>query len=394
MMRLGRLFPVMLAVAIPWGCGDFVDEAPLAPELPAAKVVDGPGIKVMSQNLYLGVDLGTLLSATTPEQVIAGFQQLVLSNALDAANPAYGPRRLRDIAYRIATEDPHLVGLQEVVTYHFEFADDTEQTLAFIEPLMAWLEAFRQMGVTAHQWTPLINDLVEAPPLTLPLASGDLTVTYFDADAILVRSDVDMLAPPVHGVFDAVQHFSVFGAVFPFYRGFTAVPVDVDGHELVFVNTHLEVQRFEPVQLEQTAELIAFMDEQTLPVVAVGDFNSAANHDAPEDQKTGSYQMFRSAGYADIWLREPHSVGGATCCQAGDLTNPDSQLGQRLDLVLVRWGPAGFGGRTEMEVVGEEPGDRILFTAYDPFSGSTFPLGLWESDHAGVVATLWPAPGR
>ena len=394
MPRALRLFPLFLLLALPLACGEAGQDPLLGPEAPSARVTDGPGLTVMTQNLYLGVDLGTLLSATTPEEILVGFQQLVLSNAFDAANPAYGPRRLRDIAYRIATEDPHLVGLQEVVTYVFEYPDQSTGTLAFIQPLMAWLEVFRSMGVTAHSWTPLVNDLVEAPPLTLPLAGGDLTVTYHDADAILVRNDVDLLAAPVHGVFDAVQYFSVFGSVFPFYRGYSAVTVDVDGQELVFVNTHLEVQRFEPVQLEQTAELIAFMDAQTLPVVAVGDFNSAANHDAPEDQKTGSYRMLRSAGYADLWLREAHSVGGETCCQAGDLTNAESRLGQRLDLILARWGPAGFGGRSAVEVVGEEPDDRISFTAYDPFSGNVFPLALWESDHAGVVGTLWPAPGQ
>lgn len=389
--RLLWLFPLALAFA---GCGDWESESVLAPPEIDAKLTDGPGIKVMTQNLYLGVDLGTLLSATTPADILVGFQQLATSNAFDVANPALGPRRLRDLAYQIATEDPHLVGLQEVVTYVFENPDESTDTLAFIQPLMVWLEIFKTWGVTTHSWTPYINHLVEAPPLTLPLPGGDLKVTYFDADAVLVRDDVDMLGPPVHGEFSAVQDFSVFGSVFPFTRGYTAVPVDVNGQELVFVNTHLEVQNFEPVQLEQTAELIEYMDAQTLPVIAVGDFNSAANHDAPESQKTASYRMLRKAGYADLWIREAHSVGGVTCCQAGDLANPESELGQRLDLILVRWGPAGFGGQAELEVLGDEPGDRITFTALDPFTGSTFPLMLWPSDHAGVVGTMWPARGR
>ncbi len=143
--------------------------------------------------------------------------------------------------------------------------------------------------------------------------------------------------------------------------------------------------------MAQATELIEYMDAQSIPVIAVGDFNSAANHDAPEIEKTGSYHMLRQAGYADLWLREAGSVGGVTCCQAGDLTNEESVLHSRLDFVLVRWGPAGFAGLSEMDVLGEEPGDRIAFTAVSPFLAGPFPLTLWPSDHAGVVATLWPA---
>lgn len=86
--------------------------------------------------------------------------------------------------------------------------------------------------------------------------------------------------------------------------------------------------------------------------------------------------------------------GGNGADQAGDPANPTSELAQRLDLILVNWGPAGFGGRSAMEVVGDAPADQISFTAVSPFGGAPFPLTLWPSDHAGVVATLWPAPGR
>jgi hypothetical protein len=78
-------------------------------------------------------------------------------------------------------------------------------------------------------------------------------------------------------------------------------------------------------------------------------------------------------------------VGGLTCCQVADLSNTVSDLDQRLDVVFVRWGAAGFGGQSSVEVIGEEVGDIF-----------THPLGytLWPSDHAGVAAWIWPAPGR
>ncbi len=393
MPRFSRFLLLFAVLLVPWGCGDVATDELMAPDGVDAKLTDAPGITVMSQNLYLGVDLGVLLTATTPEQIAVGLQQLVTTNALDATNPALGPRRMLDIAMSIADEAPHLVGLQEVSHYTFTFADNSQVVLDFRAVLEGLLNYLHATGYTPYTWSWEVNQLVAAPTINLPVMGG-IAVDFVDSDAILVRNDVSVTGTPVGETFDAVQMFNVFGTVFPFYRGYGAVTVEVEGHELVFANTHLEVQQFEDVQVAQTAEFIEFIDDQSLPVIALGDFNSAANHDAPEDQTSGSYRMLVKAGLADFWLREAHSVGGVTCCQAGDLTNPTSELTQRLDLILADWGPAGFGGQSTMHVVGEEPADRIAFTAVSPFGGDPFPLALWPSDHAGVVATLWPAPGR
>lgn len=77
-------------------------------------------------------------------------------------------------------------------------------------------------------------------------------------------------------------------------------------------------------------------------------------------------------------------MGGYTCCQAPDLTNAESALTQRLDLVLVRSGNAEFGGQSTMQVIGEAAVDRIDLGTFT----------LWPSGHAAEAATLWPAPGR
>jgi hypothetical protein len=46
-----------------------------------------------------------------------------------------------------------------------------------------------------------------------------------------------------------------------------------------------------------------------------------------------------------------------------------------------------------MDVIGEEPGDRI--TVMLKISEELpVPATLWPSDHAGVGATLWPAPKK
>lgn len=385
--RITLLFAVL---AVASSCGDFEADRLTAPEGPADLTV-GPAIKVMSQNLYLGVDMGTLLAG----DVGTAMSQLGYTTALDAAQPTLGPRRLYDIAEQIAAEEPHLVGLQEVMTYIIGLPGQPPTTLSFqavIDGVLTYLHASQR---TDHTWSWVVNPTLELPPLPIPIGPGlTMTVEYKEADAILIRDDVTLIGDAVIDTFAAYAYFDVFGATFPDYRGWEAVPVEVDGQELVFVNTHLEVQAYGGVQVAQAAELIGFMKAQDVPVVAVGDFNSAANHDAPEDQYSGSYSLFREAGYADIWLREPHSVEGLTCCQAGDLRNPVSELHSRLDLVLVDWGPVGFSGQSELHVVGEESGDRIAFTAVTIFGAGPFPLTLWPADHAGVVATLWPAAGR
>ncbi len=381
---------VAVLVLVPWGCGDFDSNRLVAPG-DEARLTDDPGIKVMSQNLYLGVDLGTLFSG----DLATALGQLQATTALDATAPSAGPRRLRAIAEQVVAEQPHLVGLQEVTTFEFTFADGSQAVLDFQAVLQGWLDYLHYVaGVSEHTYHWVVNPLIDAPPIDLPVLGG-IQVRYLDADAILVRDDVwptvsDVVVEP----FEAVATFDVFGSEFVSTRGWEAVTTEVAGQEVVFVNTHLEVQAYEAVQMAQAEELIAFMKVQDLPVIAVGDFNSAANHDAPADQYTGSYQLFRDAGYADLWLRQSRSVDGLTCCQAGDLTDPEPLLHSRLDLVLVDWNPAGFGGQSDMYVVGEEPGDRIAFTAVTIFGDGPFPLALWPADHAGVVATLWPARGR
>ena len=391
MIRHTRLLLLLAAlVLVPWGCGDFDLDRLAAPDA-EVRLTDGPGIEVMSQNLYLGVDLGTLFAG----DLATALGQLQATTALDAAAPSAGPRRLRAIAERIVAEQPHFVGLQEVTTFELTFADGSQAVLDFQAVLQGWLDyLYYVAGVSAHRYHWVVNPLIDAPPIDLPVLGG-IRVRYLDADAILVRDDVwptvsDVVVEP----YDAVATFDVFGSELVSTRGWEAVTAEVEGREVVFVNTHLEVQAFGDVQVAQAGELIAFMKSQDLPVIAVGDFNSAANHDAPADQYSGSYQLFRDAGYTDLWLRQSHSVGGLTCCQAGDLTNPETLLHSRLDLVLVDWNPAGFAGQSRMDVVGEEPDDRVVFTAVTLCGDGPFPLTLWPADHAGVVATLWPAPGR
>lgn len=341
-------------------------------------VLADPAVVVMSRNLYLGANIDALFEpgGDLSEAVAAALAQVQRTDFRE---------RAKALAQEIHDVQPHLVGLQEVTTYTVTDANGNVIPgfgfpLGFLEALQAELLALGDDYVVAHR--------VQHLSFTLPLGDAvpvpGLSITYADADAILARADLS-ISNPGGGQFINQQFLSVGGVVFPNLRGWVQVDAEVEGVPLRFANTHLEIQLFAEVQEEQAGELIDILSDSPLPVVLVGDFNSAANHDAPEESRTDSYHMLRNAGYEDLWVREPHSVGGLTCCHADDLSNTTREFTQRIDLVLVRWGKAGFGGQSRMEIVGEETDDIF-----------THPVGytLWPSDHAGVAAWIWPAPGR
>jgi len=370
---------LLLAAALltPTACRDSPSESPLGPVEPSASVLYAPGLTVMSQNLYVGANIDLLLAG----DFATAFAQLLTSNA-------GGFGRALQLAMQIAEEAPHLVGLQEVTRYEFLNASGgVIGVMDYLDILQLYLNGLFAAGATPHTWTAIRHDMTALGPIEIP---GLAFINFRDADAILVRNDVELLEEPTLVTYDAYEEYPFGPVTFPYYRGYLAVTARAEGHTVRFANTHLDVQRFEETQLAQARQPIRELEESTVPVVLVGDFNSAANHDALEIEETGAYKMFRRAGYADLWLREPHSVTGYTCCQGPDLTNEVPSLSQRLDLILLRYGNAGFGGQSEMMIVGEEAGDRITVTDPNPMVGT---VTLWPSDHAGVVATFWPAPG-
>ena len=343
----------------------------------------GP-VVVMSRNLYLGADIDILLTADNlPEAIQTALEQVLVTDF--RARAAF-------LAAEIHAVQPHLVGLQEVTNYatldeYFEGVEVPEFgfPLNYLEVLVGELAALGDVYVPVQYTQHLI--------LPLPFAYGDVAyIVYSDGDAILARGDVAAtLTASDGGNYVAQETLNIGGFEFDNQRGYGMVDVTVNGTPLRFANTHLEIQQFRDKQEAQARELAAILAESPLPVILVGDFNSAANPDAPAGSQTRSYHILRNAGYADMWLREPHSVGGVTCCQSADLTNTTPRLNQRLDILFVRWGSAGFGGQSRMDVVGEDVSDIFMHPATDLIP---FAYPQWPSDHAGIVGWLWPAPGR
>ncbi len=360
-MRRPLLVPAFAALGLLLGaCADAPQ--PTSPTTPRpAALGSGPAaLTVMSRNMYLGANIDPLIVPNPdPGAVQAAFAQLLHTDY---------PVRAQYLAAEIVARMPDAVGLQEVTRY--VLPDGT--VLDFLDVLQQYLAG---MGATYHAAVRQNN-----VQLLIPLDNAGHTVTYTDGDAILVRDGVTY-GDDAAGHYPSQQSLKVGNDVFKNLRGWNAVTLHVNGADYRFVNTHLEIQMFRDVQEAQARELAGLLAGETLPVVLVGDFNSAANPSAPSDSKTGTYHILRNAGFADLELREPHSSSMVTCCHAANLTDAVPTFDQRLDLVFARMGQAGFGGQSTVDVVASPQFD-------DPHG-----YKLWPSDHAAVFARLWPAPG-
>jgi len=287
--------------------------------------------------------------------------------------------RAQALALEILQEQPHLVGLQEVTTLELPpgLLPGFPTQISYLDILMAYIGAFGGNYVVAANQPNF--------QLQLPVVLGGQFVgmiTYTDGEAVLARGDV-AVSGSGGGFFTAQQDFTVAGVTFPHVRGWAEVLATAAGQTVRFASSHLEVQRFGDVQVEQARELVGMFAHEPHPVILVGDLNTAADRLADAAETSGSYHVFRNGGYTDVWLREGTGVDGQTCCHTPLLDNAEPMLYSRLDLVLARYGPAGFGGRIEAHLVGDEVGDLVDAGGYT----------LWPSDHAGIVATLWPARG-
>ena len=149
-----------------------------------------------------------------------------------------------------------------------------------------------------------------------------------------------------------------------FPRQWIAVDAKIRGKSFRLITTHLESVAA-PFRIAQAQELLAGPGNTRLPTLLIGDFNSEPG--AGGDAAAGLI----ASGFTDVWpLARPTDLG-FSCCQAADLRNAESQLSQRIDLVLVRNGLH----IVDAQLVGNRLQDKT-------------PTGLWPSDHAGVVATL------
>ena len=332
-------------------------------------------LKVMARNLYLGADLTPTFGARTDRELVAATTRVFATvQATDF------PARAKALAEEIVAADPLVVGVQEASLWRSRTpadfgpapnAEDREYDF-----LVTLIDELAARGRRYAAVATVTNFDAEAPRLLPTSPNGLQDVRLTDRDAILARTDLSArvfsVANPQAGNF--ATNFAIANPVFGDFtvlRGWTAVDVTLMGRTIRVVNTHLE--RYDPgVQEAQGEELIAGPLHTPLPVVLLGDLNSAAGDGAvPGQSDTATYQRMLDAGFVDAWTAKHGAEPGFTCCHAEDLTNARPALTERIDFVLARGDFDVSAART----VGDEPGDRTR-------------SGLWPSDHAGIWAAL------
>jgi endonuclease/exonuclease/phosphatase family metal-dependent hydrolase len=208
----------------------------------------------------------------------------------------------------------------------------------------------------------------------LPTALGfDVRLTL--RDALIVRADlleeghVKLSNLQIKQYIAAPKQQTPFGVIGD-TEGYAAIDVNWRGSQFRFVTTHFDL--LPALAIPQAQELVQTGADTTLPIVLVCDCN--ANPDAPKDPifpAYPAYLLLKNAGFVDAFRTARPTDPGFTFGQAENLLNVTSTMSHRIDLVQFR-GPFKI---EDVQVVGASPADRTR-------------LGLWPSDHAGVVATL------
>jgi endonuclease/exonuclease/phosphatase family metal-dependent hydrolase len=317
-----------------------------------ASADDGHRLRVMTQNLYVGSFFQELNAAKTPSEIIAAAT-LTYQHIL-ATRPA---ERAAVIADEIAKLRPDFVGLEQAAILRTGTAPPA--TTVTFDLLQSLLQELAARGVRYE--TVAVRPGIDAET---PTALGfDVRLTM--RDALIVRAD---LLEQGHVKLSNLQ-IRQYIAASTDTEGYSSIDVTWRGRQFRFVTTHFALLS---LAFPQALELVQTAANTTLPVVLVCDCN--ANPDDPNDpifQNFPAYLLLKNAGFVDAFRTAQPNDPGFTCCQDENLLNVTSNMSHRIDLVQFR-GPFTV---KDVQVVGASPADRTR-------------LGLWPSDHAGVVATL------
>ncbi|MDB4264594.1 endonuclease/exonuclease/phosphatase family protein [bacterium] len=370
-------------------------------------------VKVMTRNLYLGADIFKVLEAAqNPDPNLGGLDvPIAVAELFQTVQYTNFLERAEAIAREIWITRPHLIGLQEVSSWYtqspsdfFDFSSgspvpDPDQEPAeepVYDYLTILLEALQARGLHYEVAVSVTNAILELPMLTgfntIPGYPGPVPtfddLLMVDHDVILVRTDVDT-SNPMAANYSHYLSETIGGVELDFTRGWTAVDADVCGDTYRFVNTHLEIASdpesiFRVIQAAQMQELLTILSYETNPILLVGDFNSSPEHVPgdgclPDESACFEYvppyqQATMYAGYLDAWDLIFWPRDGFTDSFDEFLSDPNAELTERIDLVLLK--PQD---KVIKRVAGMTTGDK-------PFSMT--PSGLWPSDHAGVVMRI------
>jgi len=362
------------------------ERLPLAPEIDQQSpnfsnlIKSGESVTVMTRNIYVGADVDIILAAENPEDI-----PLLVTQAFQTMMATNFPERVVALAEEVFESNPHLIGLQEVSLLRTQIPGDAAYggTIPAEDELMDYLEIFKS-ALQSYGLNYRVVGIIENSDVEMPMVTGvtngvpdfgDIRLT--DYDVVLARGDV-IVKNVKTGNFRARLNVPDVGIEIP--RGYVRCTVEIDGCDYEFVNTHLEPADYGgyplEVQVSQAKELMSMLAPVKIPIILVGDFNSAA----PSGQ---TYQIVSGTHkYVDVWTENElmDNPDGFTFGHDADLSNKIQNFWERVDYVFVR-DSKPFHKRTQLSgveafVVGDETADK------------TSPSGLWPSDHGGVVASF------
>jgi Endonuclease/Exonuclease/phosphatase family len=359
---------------------------------------DKRSVTVMTQNLYQGTEFAhirALLTGPPPKQA-------AVLKATTEDYATYVATRFKDRAKQIAAEivqnEPALVGLQEVATWHkgafdplHQFALPPEVSEDFTKVLVKALEAdgmhYQAVSTTTR---PEGNFTLAFPVVSGEGPFGLTAVGMVERGVILARTDLPpgqlKLSNPQSGTYSCgfckvTLENPVTKEVIPFTDSWESIDAKVRGKTFRFITTHLDA--LEPsgiVRFFQAKELVEGPANTPLPVVVTGDMNAGPNSPPPETGPA-AYGAFLAGGLSDTWTAAGLGALPLTCCHLAfeDLVNDPKakyQAGQQIDHVF---------SRGDFTVLDEHlVGDKVPTPEPKPF--------IWPSDHAGMVATLQIGP--
>ncbi len=332
-------------------------------------------VTVMSRNVYLGADLDPLITA------LAGFDmRLIPISYYPAVIPplvdqAWGevqatdfPARAKVIAGEIASQNPDLVGLQEVSLWR------TGATAPATTVVYDFLELIRsELAVLGRSYE--VASSVQDTDVELPLSNGSL-VRWTDRDVILARSGVATTGATgaVYATRFVVAHASgPLGVEIAALRGWASAEVQKGGVRFRVYSTHLEVENppLNYFQAGQAAELAVILTAEPLPAIVLGDFNSDGSQTNPVSS-TPTYPLMLDLGFGDPWAdlhkgdTDASTRNGYTFCGATDATfTALNACDARLDHNFYR---GGFTPLVATEV-----------------TMSQTPSGIYDSDHKAMA---------
>lgn len=323
-------------------------------------------LRIMTYNVNEGSDYKEVQSARNALEFMIGVGQTI--KQVRATDPR---GRMKAVAKQIIAARPALVSLQELdrwATGPYDPVSGQCGALSveynMLPDLMAALAdqgAHYKIAVKAKNWTVLAPGLI--PPQTW------LCVQVIDYIAILARTDIPsklQLSNKQKQPFENILMFPTPVGTVPFSRGWVSVDATYNGRAFRFIGTHLESVEL-GIRRLQGEELRLGPANTSLPVIIAMDSNAQA---FPFPQES-TYLDFLLGGFGDAWSELRPWDPGLTCCQAQLDNNVESELYQRIDLIL-----------TSVQIEAQ----RIAL--FGVTQASKTPGGLWASDHAGVAAQL------